>query len=111
MLADLHHEEAAFRLMIRREVTAAYANLEAARNAAEYLREQVVGTLEENTRLLQRSFSAGRIEATEVVVFRREFVESQREYVEAEAEARLAQINLDLATGRLPIPAISGEEK
>ena len=98
-------ENAALRLTVRQEVATAHANLRAARAAAEFLRAEVVGTLEENVDLLQRSFAAGKIGATEVVIFRREFVASQREYVEAVADAWLARITLDLATGRLDISA------
>ena len=71
------------------------------RTSAEHLREQVLGTLDESVELLQRSFTAGRIGATEVVTLRREFVASRRETVEALAEAWLARIELDLAVGRL----------
>ena len=92
---------------MQQEVATAYANLHAARAAAEFLRAEVVGTLEENVDLLQRSFAAGKIGATEVVIFRREFVESQREYLEAVADAWLARVTLDLATGRLSPPAVS----
>ncbi len=102
-------QEAAFRLTVRQEVATAYANLRAARAAAEFLRAEVVGTLEENVDLLQRSFAAGKIGAAEMVIFRREFVESQREYLEAVADAWLARVTLDLATGRLSLPIVSRE--
>ena len=67
-------------------------------------RDQVLGTLEENVDLLQRSFAAGRIGATEVVTLRREFVASRREYVETLADAWLARVDLDLAIGRFTPP-------
>lgn len=100
----LRHERAALRLAIEQEVVAAFNNLQAARAAAEHLRDQVLGTLDENVELLQRSFEAGRIGASEVVTLRREFVASRREYIEAVADAWLARIELDLATGRLSLP-------
>ncbi|NIM64048.1 MAG: hypothetical protein GTN89_08635, partial [Acidobacteria bacterium] len=37
---------------------------------------------------------------TEVLVFRREFIDVQRDYIESLADARLAGIELDLAAGR-----------
>ena len=95
----LRHEQDALRLAVEQEVIAAFNSLQAARAAAEHLRDQVLGTLDENVELVQRSFEAGRIGATEVVTLRREFVASRREYIEAMADAWLARIELDLATG------------
>ena len=100
----LRHERAALRLTVEQEVVAAFNSLQAARAAAEHLRNQVLGTLDENVELLQLSFEAGRIGATEVVTLRREFVASRREYIEALADAWLARIELDLAVGRLSLP-------
>lgn len=100
----LRHERAALRLAIEQEVVAAFNGLQAARAAAEHLRDQVLGTLDENVELLQRSFEAGRIGATEVVTLRREFVAGRREYIEALGDAWLARIKLDLAIGRLSLP-------
>lgn len=100
----LLHARDALRLSVEQEVVAAFDALEAARGAAEHLRDQVLGTLDENVDLLQRSFEAGRIGATEVVTLRREFVASRREYLEALTEAWLARIALDLAVGRLSPP-------
>lgn len=107
----LRHEGAALRLAIEQEVVAAFNSLQAARAAAEHLRDQVLGTLDENVELLQRSFEAGRIGATEVVTLRREFVASRREYVEALADAWRARIDLDLATGRFPTSQVSLEKE
>ncbi len=107
----LRHEQDALHLAIEQEVVTAFNNLLAARAAAEHLRDQVLETLDENVELLQRSFEAGRIGATDVVTLRREFVASRREYIEALADAWLARIALDLAVGRLSSPRQSlGEE-
>ena len=89
-------------IQIRQEIAAALARYQAARAAGENLQRQVLGTLEENLRLLQRSFEAGKTGWTEVLVFRREFVDVQREYIETLTDARLAGIELDLASGVTP---------
>lgn len=108
----LGHQKEALRLGIEREVATAWSRLQAARAAAEHLRDQVLGTLDESVELLQRSFLAGRIGATEVVTLRREFVASRRETVEALAEAWLARVELDLAVGRLsPSGPSAGKER
>ncbi|RMH17277.1 MAG: TolC family protein [Acidobacteria bacterium] len=107
----LRHEQRALRLVIERQVATALNDLRAARAAAERLRDQVIGTLEENVELLQRSLAAGRIGATEVVILRRELFAGRREYVEALADAWLARLELDLASGRFDPPALSAPEE
>ncbi len=94
------HELAARELDVASEVVAAYATLQAAGEAAGLLR-QVLGSAEESFELLRRAFEAGKIGNTELLLFRRELVESRREYVDTLAEAWLARVALDLATGRL----------
>ncbi len=106
----LSAEGAAAELTVRREVADALVQYRSAREAALYLRDLVVGTLEENLTLVRKALDAGKIAASDVLVFRREFVEGQRQYVEALFEARSARIALDLATGRTPIQPDSAQE-
>ena len=97
-------ETAAARLAVEREVASALAAYQAASAAAEGLREQVIGTLQENLRLLQRSFEEGKIGRSELFLFRRELVDGQREYLDAALQARQARVRLELAAGRLSTP-------
>ena len=106
----LSAEGSAAELAVRREVADALAQYRSAREAALYLRDLVVGTLEENLVLLRKALDAGKIGASDVLVFRREFVEGQRQYVEALFEAQSAQIALDLATGRTQVPLTPAQE-
>jgi cobalt-zinc-cadmium efflux system outer membrane protein len=92
-------------LRVRREVVEARARYEAALDASATLQDSVLGTLEENLSLLQRSFEAGKTGWTEVLVFRREFIDSRRAYIESLADAWLAGVELDLAAGRAPVTA------
>lgn len=92
-------ETAASTLQVRQDVVAARARYQASADAARELEEQVLGTLDENLMLLQRSFESGKTSWTEVLVFRREFVNIQRDYIETLSDARLAGIELDLAAG------------
>ncbi len=103
-------EVSAAELAVRREVTEAFASYEFAREAATSLRDLVVGTLEGNLELLQRALEAGKIDAADVLVFRREFVEGQRQFIEALFEAQAARVALDLATGRIQLPASQQQE-
>jgi cobalt-zinc-cadmium efflux system outer membrane protein len=100
-------ETAATRLAVEREVTSLLAAYRAASAAAEALGSQVIGNLQENLGLLQRSFEEGKIGRSELLLFRRELVDSQREHLEAIATASQARIRLDLAAGRLPLPLLS----
>jgi cobalt-zinc-cadmium efflux system outer membrane protein len=92
-------ETDATEIQVRQEVTASLARYRATHTAAVSMQEQVLGTLQENLELLQRSFEAGKTGWTEVLVFRREFVDTQRDYIETLTDARLAGIELDLALG------------
>ena len=94
----------AVRLTIQQEVVSSFARFQASSAAASGLGRQVIGTLEENLQLLQRSLEEGKIGRTELFLFRREFVESQREYLEALSEAWQSRVELDLAAGRPPVP-------
>jgi cobalt-zinc-cadmium efflux system outer membrane protein len=97
----LDQERSALQLAVAEEVVTAHARVRSATRAAELLRGEVLGSLEESLELLRRAFEAGKIGATEVLLFRRELVESRREHVEALAEAWLGRVALDLAAGRV----------
>lgn len=89
-------------LRVRLEITSALARYQAAAEAARTLQRQILGSLGENLDLLQRSFQAGKTSWTEVLVFRREFVDVQRDYVTSLTDAHLAAIELELAAGSIP---------
>ena len=89
-------------IRIRREVADRLARYRAGRAAAEHMQREVLGTHQENLNLLQLSFEAGKTGWTEVLVFRREFVEIQRDYIATIADTRLAGVELDLAAGIVP---------
>ena len=89
-------------ILIRQEVASAFHRYQAGAEAASRFQEQVLSTLQENLRLLRRSFEAGKISWTDVLVFRREFVDIQREAIDTLRDARVAEIELDLASGVMP---------
>jgi cobalt-zinc-cadmium efflux system outer membrane protein len=94
-------------LAVRREVAAAWSRAEATSRALAVFRQTVAGTLEESLDLVQRGLAAGKLRGSEVLVFRRELIDSRRELIEAAADAWLAQIELGLATGATPVPPTS----
>ena len=91
-------------LALRSEVATAASRYHATTRALAVFRETVAGTLDENLELVQKSFASGKLRASEVLVFRREFVDSRRELIEAAADAWLARIALDLTTGDTQLP-------
>ena len=91
-------------LGLQSEVATAASRYQATTRALAVFRETVAGTLDENLELVQKSFASGKLRASEVLVFRREFVDSRRELIEAAADAWRARIALDLATGDTQIP-------
>ncbi len=91
-------ETAALELRIRQEIASARVRSQAATEAASTLARESLGSLRENLDLLQRSFEAGKTGWSEVLLFRREFVDAQRDYVVTIADAWLATIELDLAS-------------
>jgi cobalt-zinc-cadmium efflux system outer membrane protein len=97
-------EQRRLNAQIEREVVAALAELTATRASAAGLREQIVGTLDENLKLLQAAFESGKIAGAEVLVFRQQFRDSHVELVEASAAAELARVQLEAALGQTPIP-------
>lgn len=100
----LQAERLAGEFAMRRDVVSAHARYRAGLRASERFRELVLGTLEQNIELLQRSFEAGKATWPEVVVIRRTLVDAQRELTTTEASARRAWIELQLAAGRMPVP-------
>lgn len=97
-------EATALERVIEREVAEAWSSLRAAQSAASRFEDEVVGSFEENLRLLRRSFEAGKIGVSEVLLFRREFLDAQRESVESRADARRARVLVDFAAGTLELP-------
>ncbi len=104
-------ETSALELKIRQEVASARVRSQAAIDAASTLARDSLGSLRENLDLLQRSFEAGKVGWSEVLVFRREFVDAQRDYVVTVADAWLAAIELDLASDVTAIPSAPPESK
>ena len=102
-------DQDAIELQVRQEVASTLARYHAAVESTANLQSQVLGSLEGNLALLQRSFEAGKTSWTEVLVFRREFVEVRRDYVDTLTEAQLAGIEMDLAAGA-PSPVSTSQE-
>jgi len=103
-------------LDVRQEVAAAHAHLAAAAASVRALDDLVVEPLDETLRLLERSFEAGKIDAMQVLLLRREVIDGRRDAIDAREELWNARADLALAAGTAAIlldgeaePAIEGE--
>ncbi|HEY7291570.1 MAG TPA: TolC family protein [Vicinamibacterales bacterium] len=70
-------------------------------SATEPLERDVLPGLEENERLARRSFEVGELSLPDLLVIRREFVDTRLQYVEALAAAAIASIDWQMAAGVL----------
>ncbi|MGD8317700.1 MAG: TolC family protein [Myxococcales bacterium] len=91
-------------LAVTQETAATRARFQAAAASARQLEEIVLGSLQQNLELLQKSLEAGKTTWAEVLIIRRSLIDARRELVNAQAEAGRAWIQLQLATAQLPIP-------
>jgi cobalt-zinc-cadmium efflux system outer membrane protein len=71
------------------------------RAAAEPLERDVLPGLEENERLARRSFEVGELSLPDLLVIRREFIDTRLQLVDALADAAMASIDLQAAAGVL----------
>jgi cobalt-zinc-cadmium efflux system outer membrane protein len=69
--------------------------------AIEPLERDVVPGLEENERLATRSFEVGELSLPDLLVIRREFIDTRLQLVDALADAAMASIDLQAAAGVL----------
>jgi len=68
-------------------------------SAVEPIERDVLPGLEENERLARRSFEVGELSLLNLLVVRREFVDTRLQYVEALADAAIASIDWQMAAG------------
>jgi len=92
-------ERAVAELRVRREVAAAHGRLVAAVEARRMAETLGVTSLEEGLGLLERAFEAGKIGASELLLYRRELVEGRRQAVAAEGDVWEAAVALAAAAG------------
>ena len=90
----LRTELAAARTRVRIEVQAAFAALQQRAAAVRALETDALPGLDENERLTTRSFEVGQLGLTELLLIRREILETRFQYLDTLLEAALAQIDL-----------------
>jgi cobalt-zinc-cadmium efflux system outer membrane protein len=90
----LRRELDAARTRVRIEVQAAFAALQQRAAAVRALETDALPGLDENERLTTRSFEVGQLGLTELLLIRREILDTRFQYLDTLLEAALAQIDL-----------------
>jgi outer membrane protein, heavy metal efflux system len=99
--ARLRAELDAARARIRGEVQAAFDAYSRRLAAVRVLEMDAIPGLDENERLTARSFDVGQLGLPELLLIRREILETRFQYVDALLEAALAQSDLDASAAML----------
>lgn len=97
----LKAELGAARIRIGIEVTAALQAYDSRAEAVRILERDALPGLDDSVTLATRSFEVGQIGLAELLLIRREIIDTRTQYVEALLEAALARIELDARAGVL----------
>ena len=99
--ARLRSELEGARMRAQIEVRAAFDVPSRRQQALRVLEAEVLTGLDENVQLTTRSFDVGQIGLPELVLIRREILDTRNQYLDALLEAALARTNLDASAGLL----------
>lgn len=110
-LTQVQVERSAARRDIEAQVRTLWQQLESLRQRAATLNSSTLPRLAENQRLSTISYRAGAIGLIELLLANRQLVEGRRDAVEAAAALRLAQIDLEAATGVLLTAEASASQR
>jgi cobalt-zinc-cadmium efflux system outer membrane protein len=99
--ARLRAELDAARTRVQLEVRAAFDAYNRRLAAVRVLEVEAIPGLDENEQLTTRSFDVGQLGLPELLLIRREFLDTRSQYLDALLEAALARIDLDASAGIL----------
>ena len=99
--ARLRAERDAALTRIRIEVRSSYDAYNRRLGAVRVLEAEAIPGLDENEQLTTRSFEVGQLGLPELLLIRREILETRAQYLDALLEAALARIDLDASAGTL----------
>lgn len=99
--ARLRAELEAARTGVQTEVRAAFDASSRRLAAVRVFEAEAIPGLDENEQLTARSFEVGQLGLPELLLIRREFLDTRSEYLNALLEAALARIDLDASAGVL----------
>ena len=99
--ARLRAELDAARTRVQLEVRAAFDAYNRRLAGVRILEAEAIPGLDENEQLTTRSFEVGQLGLPELLLIRREFLDTRSQYLDALLEAALARIDLDASAGIL----------
>jgi len=99
--ARLRAELDAARARVQIEVRATFETFNRRLAAVRVLEAEAIPGLDENEQLTTRSFEVGQLGLPELLLIRREILETRAQYLDALLEAALARIDLDASAGVL----------
>jgi cobalt-zinc-cadmium efflux system outer membrane protein len=99
--ARLRADLDAARTRVRIDVRTTFEVLQRRQAALRVLETDVLPGLEENVQLTTRSFDAGQIGLPELLLIRREILDTRAQYLDARLEAALARIDFESSAGLL----------
>jgi outer membrane protein, heavy metal efflux system len=91
----------AARTAVRNEITSAFDALRYRAEAAQELERRALPSLEENETLARRSYEEGEIGMAELLLIRREILETRLSYINTLLDAALADVDLQFKAGVL----------
>lgn len=97
----LRTELESLRQRVQNEVRTAAETLERRREAVRILERDALPAIDENDSLAAGSYDAGQIGLAELLLIRREILDTRFQYLDAKLEAALARLELDAAAGVL----------
>ena len=100
-LDALRLQLAAVQQQIRQQVRTAFDVYQRREAAVRVLETDAIPSMDENEQLTTRSFDAGQIGLVELLLLRREILETRAQYLDALLEAVLAQVEFDASAGIL----------
>jgi cobalt-zinc-cadmium efflux system outer membrane protein len=99
--ARLRAELEAARTRVQIEVRGAFEAFNRRLTALRVLETDAIPGLDENEQLTTRSFDAGQLGLPELLLIRREMLDTRFQYLDALLEAALARVDLDASAARL----------
>ncbi|MFP2911145.1 TolC family protein [Pyxidicoccus sp. 3LFB2] len=92
---------AASERFVRSEVELALARYRTARDAAEVFGGDVLVAVQENLKLINEAYRAGKVDFLELLIIRREALDASRGYIEALEELNAAEAQLKKVVGNI----------
>ena len=100
-VADLEQSQ----VKVRMRALAAWQHYDNARRAVQFLRDEALPASQRHSRDAEKLLAAGQVDLLKVVEIRRRHLALREQLLEAEGRAEGYRIEMEVLTGRIPLPA------